>query len=810
MCCRFYPELAAQREECCIIPHAQLSILEEEAKDYPGPIFPPTQRGEEDFDQKMDELFEMHADDIIYSQTSFPDCAGAVPREVVERLVEETCSDARGDFTRVTGYYEDAVGPKEAGQWERTRREGTAEQREKAAKKVAWKVVSKGLAKHTGHGGDQFYLQFNLSGGSKELEYMEKHWYNSGSEVDENLVKFHEINEAHRSILAFVGGEGNWTPLHVDWTSAENVAFLVSSMGVEVDYQKPAAIWYFIHPRAIRKVDEWIKLNCQNGAGRVGLRCGKAKMPFLTEKQFEELKAYCGCDPITGEYYCIRVEQMHGMKIKFVPGYLHQVVTLQPSIKLAWDVYRVDKLQKNIEVWIYIICQFMHADDIAEDYMNILNLVLAEVLNPLRIPVGVAPPTAPPTAPAAPTAAPTAPLAALTGHPAPPSASLGPLAAPLAALAPLTGHCAPTAALPAASTAPLAALAPLTGHPAPLAALPAPPGPPTGHPAPLAALLAAIAPLTGHPTPLAALPAPPTALLLAPPSAPLPAPTAPAAPTDDPIKTPPSAAPPTSLANAPAEYFDEGGISPTGTPAAAAPAVDPTSVVHIDITPMDIDGVGGTQYAAHGHSEEVDLRDSSKPPLLRTVRIDTPLPVDLVGKVRLKYQKKDDNVLDFSTSGRYQSVESRLCEWVKKQTIEQQVGENRELRVGTLQSKFAKLPKDTLIHDLRRFHDTTWLNENCIDISMLASLALLGTCPSDTFIFETDLHFFLMKIGAELVVERILLEKHQLTWHKLLHEEALHRRYWVFPVKVESPPHWVLAYMDITERRCTLLDTLFR
>ena len=685
MCCRFYPELAAQREECCIIPHAQLSILEEEAKDYPGPIFPPTQRGEEDFDQKMDELFEMHADDIIYSQTSFPDCAGAVPREVVERLVEETCSDARGDFTRVTGYYEDAVGPKEAGQWERTRREGTAEQREKAAKKVAWKVVSKGLAKHTGHGGDQFYLQFNLSGGSKELEYMEKHWYNSGSEVDENLVKFHEINEAHRSILAFVGGEGNWTPLHVDWTSAENVAFLVSSMGVEVDYQKPAAIWYFIHPRAIRKVDEWIKLNCQNGAGRVGLRCGKAKMPFLTEKQFEELKAYCGCDPITGEYYCIRVEQMHGMKIKFVPGYLHQVVTLQPSIKLAWDVYRVDKLQKNIEVWIYIICQFMHADDIAEDYMNILNLVLAEVLNPLRIPVGVAPPTAP-----------------------------------------------------------------------------------------------------------------------------LPAPTAPAAPTDDPIKTPPSAAPPTSLANAPAEYFDEGGISPTGTPAAAAPAVDPTSVVHIDITPMDIDGVGGTQYAAHGHSEEVDLRDSSKPPLLRTVRIDTPLPVDLVGKVRLKYQKKDDNVLDFSTSGRYQSVESRLCEWVKKQTIEQQVGENRELRVGTLQSKFAKLPKDTLIHDLRRFHDTTWLNENCIDISMLASLALLGTCPSDTFIFETDLHFFLMKIGAELVVERILLEKHQLTWHKLLHEEALHRRYWVFPVKVESPPHWVLAYMDITERRCTLLDTLFR
>ena len=177
----------------------------------------------------------------------------------------------------------------------------------------------------------------------------------------------------------------------MDWTSAENVAFAVSGTGVEVDTDKPVAEWYFFHPSVIPKVDEWIRLHCQ-GRNGVGLRCGKGNMPFLSRQQFEALKLFCGSDPITGVNYAMRVLQMHGEWISFEPGYLHQVVTLQPSIKFAWDVYKIDLLQRNIEVWMYIICQFMHAEDIANDYMNILNLILLQLLNPFN-PAPIAGPT---------------------------------------------------------------------------------------------------------------------------------------------------------------------------------------------------------------------------------------------------------------------------------------------------------------------------------------------------------------------------------------------------------------------------------
>jgi hypothetical protein len=177
-----------------------------------------------------------------------------------------------------------------------------------------------------------------------------------------------------------------------------------------------------------------------------------------------------------------------------------------------------------------------------------------------------------------------------------------------------------------------------------------------------------------------------------------------------------------AIALAPAELIDAVGTSPTATPAADL-AVDPTCVMEIGTTPMDIDSVGDMHHTAHGHSPAVDLTDSCKPPSITTVTtstVDTPLPVVLVNKVWHKYLERDDNVLDFRAHGRCVSPESKLCEWVNEQTIEQRAGEHIELRVGTLKSRFAARPKDVLIRDLRRFHDTTWLNEDCITVSIIA------------------------------------------------------------------------------------------
>ena len=102
-------------------------------------------------------------------------------------------------------------------------------------------------------------------------------------------------------------------------------------------------------------------------------------MPFLTKEDFVELQNLCGVDPKTMKPYAFEVLQFHGEWLEFEPGYLHQVETLVASVKFAWDTYRYDKVQMYINVWMYLISQFM-GDDVAQDYMNILGLIESELL----------------------------------------------------------------------------------------------------------------------------------------------------------------------------------------------------------------------------------------------------------------------------------------------------------------------------------------------------------------------------------------------------------------------------------------------
>ena len=395
MCCMLNPQLLEQREKCLAISVEQLNDLEKIVKDYAVRIDPPLKRGQEGFQEHLDKTFPVRDgfDKRGNLASPFKEVldGGAIPVESIQRIIEETCMRGDGDHNGVVGIIDHFMGTNAAKEWKKAS-EGTFQQKVEATKKVVAPMVFKALKKHPGaKDRNQFYLQTNLSSSSPELDFMKKRWLNVGNDINERLVDFHGINDPAWRILTFIGGEGNWTPLHVDWTSAENVAFAVSGTGVEVDTDKPVAEWYFFHPSVIPKVDEWIRLHCQ-GRNGVGLRCGKGNMPFLSRQQFEALKLFCGSDPITGVNYAMRVLQMHGEWISFEPGYLHQVVTLQPSIKFAWDVYKIDLLQRNIEVWMYIICQFMHAEDIANDYMNILNLILLQLLNPFN-PAPIAGPT---------------------------------------------------------------------------------------------------------------------------------------------------------------------------------------------------------------------------------------------------------------------------------------------------------------------------------------------------------------------------------------------------------------------------------
>ena len=82
-------------------------------------------------------------------------------------------------------------------------------------------------------------------------------WMEERAGLNSKLVEFHKLNTTSRGILAFIGAAGNWTPLHIDWTSAINVAYRINVLpDVECNHKDPIAVWYFFHPTVVPPVDE--------------------------------------------------------------------------------------------------------------------------------------------------------------------------------------------------------------------------------------------------------------------------------------------------------------------------------------------------------------------------------------------------------------------------------------------------------------------------------------------------------------------------------------------------------------------------
>ena len=304
----------------------------------------------------------------------------AIPESEVVDWMAEAGADITdsGDFERVVEAYGNLkdVTHKE----QKTVRDSsgkTEAQRQRTMKKVAATVVKEGLNPTN----PQCYPQFNLLQNSSLSEWITEHWMKKAQGGDGMQWAWAQgMNFPHRQNLCMLASAGNWTPMHVDWTHAVNVAF---GVGDTVDPMKPLARWYFFHPRAIPLMNDWLK---ETGRRRElfrsdGLRCGKDKMPRLTQKDIEELQAVCKEE--NASYVSVR-HQYHGDMLQFQPGYLHQVETLQPCIKFAWDVYKVDKLEQYVDVWRYLMCQLMAHTDNPQDYMNFLGLIVKELLNPSR------------------------------------------------------------------------------------------------------------------------------------------------------------------------------------------------------------------------------------------------------------------------------------------------------------------------------------------------------------------------------------------------------------------------------------------
>jgi hypothetical protein len=387
MCTFRNPLLREKREAFRLINDQKLSKLEEVAKNFPVKVEPPLKYGDPGFNERFKKLFPFIPNAIThhYGKASpfadMPNRNDPIPVEMLKTMVEESCLALDGDHERIKDFYAEYTSEADGAKWEEIRKDlENVLARELYARKVAAVVVDMGLkAKKTK---PQIrlnrYSQLNLSNNSLPLKFMDKQWIEQFNALDVLWTRGHNINTAARQILAMIGGIGNWTPLHIDWTSAINVAFAVMGEGLNFNHKLPLAIWYFIQPAAIPMVHEWLKEVKQITAG---LGCGRFEMPRLTEEDFDALRKYCGVDEESGEYYVTKVEQFHGHWIEFEPGMLHQVINLQPCVKFAYDTYKFCRLQQYINVWMYLICQFMAHDRNANDYMQILGLIVWELVS---------------------------------------------------------------------------------------------------------------------------------------------------------------------------------------------------------------------------------------------------------------------------------------------------------------------------------------------------------------------------------------------------------------------------------------------
>jgi hypothetical protein len=135
------------------------------------------------------------------------------------------------------------------------------------------------------------------------------------------------VTDSARSSLILLGGPKTGTGLHVDWTEAFNIAFSVG----DAPTMAVLAVWVFLHPAVAQAAHDWLK---QNG-WQDGL-AAKVRLEGASQEQFTQHLEQKQPGSV------LVIEQRAGEMIRVVPGWIHQVSNLQPSLKLAFEVYDVN------------------------------------------------------------------------------------------------------------------------------------------------------------------------------------------------------------------------------------------------------------------------------------------------------------------------------------------------------------------------------------------------------------------------------------------------------------------------------------
>lgn len=161
------------------------------------------------------------------------------------------------------------------------------------------------------------------------------------------------FNKEGTSIM-LIGGKGNGTVVHVDWSEAYNVAF---GTGLIVGTEEALAYWLFISPD--RHIDTLRYMKTKGYHNKV-----------ITHAEMDEVVAYANDED---EVFVLK--QCAGDMVHVSPGWCHAVVNEQECVKVAWDFVRPQNLYLYVASWM----QVARSDRIQnkqKDYMAVLPIIV--------------------------------------------------------------------------------------------------------------------------------------------------------------------------------------------------------------------------------------------------------------------------------------------------------------------------------------------------------------------------------------------------------------------------------------------------
>jgi hypothetical protein len=126
----------------------------------------------------------------------------------------------------------------------------------------------------------------------------------------------------------------------MDLAGAINWAIGINgASSVPLDLDQPLARWYFIKPSALVSVIQYMR-------DKKWMKVDKHQeiAPQLTDEQWVEVRDHFGSDNI------VFVDQMHNTYVRVWPCWAHQVRTLQPCLKAAFELINLDDIVDILRV----------------------------------------------------------------------------------------------------------------------------------------------------------------------------------------------------------------------------------------------------------------------------------------------------------------------------------------------------------------------------------------------------------------------------------------------------------------------------